>query len=464
MSADAFNTSNATLAWDNAANWSTRAVPQPGDDVTINAPSSGNSTVSIAATDPAYIVQSLSITGTGYNGQVDVLSVNGNLTVTGATSITSADVFVQGGGQLTLGSATIGTFGSLEVGQLFGTAGIFNVSALSGSSFSEFLVSEGTATVGTMSGVQDVLVYAGGSLAVGTTTGNNGFILEGGVVSFSTTASSLADEFEIVNPSTVDLTSLAYQPGETVSVTPNAGGYIQTYTATIHSASGATLFTFNSVQPGHSASAVPLVNVSRDANGATLVSMACYTPGTLIRTPAGETPAGNLRIGDLVTTLDGTAEPIVWIGRRSYAGRFLARQPHLLPVRIQAGALGDGLPKRDLLVSPCHAMYLDGVLVPAASLINGHTIRQDSYAERVDYVHIELAEHDVIFAEGAPSETFLDDDSRNAFHNVSEFAALYGDAPVGKPIYYAPRLTDGFEVEAIRLRLGAPGRSDQRAA
>ena len=76
---------------------------------------------------------------------------------------------------------------------------------------------------------------------------------------------------------------------------------------------------------------------------------------------------------------------------------------------------------RDLLVSPCHAMFLDGLLIPASSLVNGTTIRQESWVERVEYVHIELAEHDVIFAEGAPSETFLHDDSRNVFQNASEF-------------------------------------------
>lgn len=290
---------------------------------------------------------------------------------------------------------------------------------------------------------------------VGATSGSNNFVLQGGSVSFTTTATSLADNLEVVNPSTVDLTSLRYQQGETVLVTPNNSGFVQTYTATIRSAQGATLFTFDSVQPGNSPATVPLLNVSQDSLGDTLVSLACYTPGTLIQTPAGETPAGDLRIGDCVVALDGAAKPIVWIGRRSYAGRFLARQPHLLPVRIEAGALGGRLPRRDLLVSPCHAMYLDGVLVPASSLVNGTTIRQESGVDRVDYVHIELAAHDVIFAEGAPSETFIDDDSRNMFHNAAEFTELYGDTPADNQVFFAPRIMDGFAIEAIRARLDA---------
>ena len=44
--------------------------------------------------------------------------------------------------------------------------------------------------------------------------------------------------------------------------------------------------------------------------------------------------------------------------------------------------------------------------------------------ERVSYFHIELETHDVIFAEGAPSETFIDDNSRGMFHNAHEFALL----------------------------------------
>ena len=453
MSADAFKTSSGTLAWDNAANWSTGSVPGAADDVTINAPSSGNSTVTIAAADPAYTVQSLTMAGTGANAMVDLLSDSGRLTVTGNTSITSAELFVQNGGQLTLGSATIGNFGALQVGTFgAGATGSLTATSLSGTGFSEFLVN-GSANVGSLSGILDIIVYAGGTLTAASTAGNNGFVLRGGTVSLSTTATSVADGFEVVNASKVDLTGLQFQQGETVQVTRNSTGTVPTYTATIRSAQGATLFTFSALQPGNGTNA-PLVNVSQDALGDTLVSLACYTPGTLIATPAGAVAAGRLRIGDCVTTLDGEAKAIVWIGRRSYAGRFLARQPHLLPVRIQAGALGNGLPRRDLLVSPCHAMFLDGVLVPAGSLVNGTTIRQETRAERVDYVHIELAQHDVIFAEGAPSETFLDDDTRNAFHNVSEYAALYGDCSAPEPIYYAPRLTDGFEVEAIRARLG----------
>ena len=189
-----------------------------------------------------------------------------------------------------------------------------------------------------------------------------------------------------------------------------------------------------------------------DAAGGTNLGIACYCPGTLILTDRGEVPVEALAIGDRVTTVTGANEPIRWIGRRSYAGRFLAGKAHLLPIRIWAGALGNGLPQRDLLVSPSHAMFIGGLLIPAGQLVDGTGIVQEQGCRQVDYIHVELAAHGVIFAEGAPSETYLEDDNRGMFHNAAEFAALYGDGDApGR--YCAKRVEDGFALEAVRRRL-----------
>ncbi len=177
----------------------------------------------------------------------------------------------------------------------------------------------------------------------------------------------------------------------------------------------------------------------------------CYCRGTAIATEAGETAVEALRIGDTVITAPGQHRPVKWIGRRSYAGRFLASNPAAQPIRFGAGSLGDGLPRRDLLVSPEHAMFLDGLLVPARCLVNGSTIVRD-HVERVDYFHVELDTHDMLLAEGAPSESFIDDDSRGMFHNAAEFAALYPNTPRSDG-FCAPRVEQGPELEAIRRRL-----------
>ena len=192
--------------------------------------------------------------------------------------------------------------------------------------------------------------------------------------------------------------------------------------------------------------------LTTDGSGGTLISVACYCPGTRIATPDGQVAIETLAIGDLVLTADGRAEPIRWIGRRSYAGRFLAANPKVHPIRFRKGSLGKGLPRRDLVVSPQHAMFIEGMLIPARCLVNGSSIAIDHDRDLVEYIHLELANHDVILAEGAASETFMDDDSRAMFQNAAEYAAMYPDAPEPSG-FYAARLESGYEVEAIRAKL-----------
>jgi len=152
----------------------------------------------------------------------------------------------------------------------------------------------------------------------------------------------------------------------------------------------------------------------------------CYCRGTLILTDQGERPVEELAIGDLVATRSGL-RPIKWIGRRGYDGRFIRGQRSVLPIVISAGALGHGVPARDLWVSPDHALYLDEVLVPARLLVNGLTITQAEAVERVEYFHLEFEGHEIIFAESAAAESYVESDNRQGFHNAHEFAALYPD-------------------------------------
>ncbi len=175
-----------------------------------------------------------------------------------------------------------------------------------------------------------------------------------------------------------------------------------------------------------------ITNVTRDtADRLTLLSSnaPCYCPGTLILTNRGDMPVETLAAGDTIIIASGQHRPIRWIGHRSYAGRFLTANPGEQPIRFRAGSLGGGLPCRDLMVSPEHAMFLDGVLVPARCLVSGGTVVQEHGVERADYFHVELDSHDILLAEGAPSESYLDDGDRGMFHNASEFAAPYPDAP-----------------------------------
>ena len=191
--------------------------------------------------------------------------------------------------------------------------------------------------------------------------------------------------------------------------------------------------------------------------------VACYAAGTRITTPSGERAVEALAIGDSVTTASGLARSIRWIGTRSYGGRFLKGKQHLLPILFRVGSLGENLPRRDLRVSSRHAMFLDGVLVPAEELVNGSSIVRDNAASSVSYFHIELDRHDLIIAEGAISESFVDDNSRCMFLNAADYDRLYPDAPRPMAIYCAPRVTDGYRLEAIRRRLSG-GQPINRAA
>jgi hypothetical protein len=180
----------------------------------------------------------------------------------------------------------------------------------------------------------------------------------------------------------------------------------------------------------------------------------CYCRGTLILTERGEIRVEDLAIGDMVVTLSGEAKPIKWIGKRSYAGQFIAGNRAVLPIVVRAGALAPAIPARDLCLSPRHALFLDGVLVPVELLVNSQTILQAEAVDRVDYFHLEFEAHELILAEGAPAESYVECDNRQGFHNAQEFAALYPDDKRRSFAYCRPLLEPGMpELAAIRARL-----------
>jgi hypothetical protein len=196
-------------------------------------------------------------------------------------------------------------------------------------------------------------------------------------------------------------------------------------------------------------------SVGTDGSVIELGDVPCYCRGTLILTDEGERPVEGLAVGDRVMTVSGAARPIRWVGRRSFDGRFICGNRNVLPVVVSAGALGDGVPARDLWLSPEHALYIDKLLVPARLLVNGMTITQVAEVEKLEYFHIELDPHDVIVADGAPAETYLECGNRRMFHNAAEHAALYphGLPQRGRPC--ALRVGAGLAAAAIHRRLVA---------
>jgi Hint domain len=142
----------------------------------------------------------------------------------------------------------------------------------------------------------------------------------------------------------------------------------------------------------------------------------CFAEGTLIRTPCGDVPVERLIVGEPVLAADGAARPVVWIGRRRVDCLAHPRPEEVWPVRVAAGAFGEGLPARDLWLSPDHAVHVDGVLVPVKRLADGDTIARRPVDE-VTYYHVELPSHELILAEGLTVESYLDTGDRWRFDN-----------------------------------------------
>ncbi len=144
----------------------------------------------------------------------------------------------------------------------------------------------------------------------------------------------------------------------------------------------------------------------------------CFVAGTRIQTPDGPRRIETLGVGDVVDTLDNGPQVIRWIGSRTLDSIDLTLKPKLYPIRFAQGALGQGLPRRDLLVSPQHRMLVRSpiaarmfarseVLVPAHKLVGMQGVTVEEYAQTVTYFHMLFDRHEVVFAEGAPSESLF---------------------------------------------------------
>lgn len=142
----------------------------------------------------------------------------------------------------------------------------------------------------------------------------------------------------------------------------------------------------------------------------------CFTPGTLIATAKGERRVEDLVEGDRVITRDNGIQTIRWAGSREMTGAEFEQAAHLKPILIQQGALGGGLPERDMMVSPQHrllvandktALYFEEreVLVAAKFLTSLEGVDVVDVSSTT-YIHIMFDQHEVVLSDGTWTESF----------------------------------------------------------
>ncbi|MEO0390712.1 MAG: Hint domain-containing protein [Pseudomonadota bacterium] len=170
----------------------------------------------------------------------------------------------------------------------------------------------------------------------------------------------------------------------------------------------------------------------------------CYAAGTKITTNRGSVDVSALAPGDMILTRDNGFQPLKWLCATTLGAARLRAEPDLAPIHIQAGAIAPGVPCDDMWVSPQHRMLITGwraellagdaeVLVPARALKNGTTITQPG-ALKVQYFHLMMDQHEVIYAQGAPSESLYARElalTEITDQRRSELIRLFPDLPSG---------------------------------
>lgn len=474
----------ATGNWFAATNWNDGNVPQDKAWIEVLAGKSDGSAVTIDfATASATTLQKVTV------------AANATLDVTATSSDASATVFNVN--SLTVaqgGTLDIATSSTVNLGNNPTVDGTLQISGNPTVSINSKSIS-GTGTLildGTTIGSSNAQFQMGSSL---TTVLQNGATLyvnnasAGGKIVFGRdavdgTASQLvfADYNQTINTpitgydaASVITIGSGNAPPTSATFTDNGNG---TYTLTIAFDQYGNAITLTSVAFGpHSGPGTPTIVQNNDGSWSVLSGATgyngqiCYLAGTMILTPEGERAIETLEAGDQVTVYENgvtRTETILRVGHaHATTGTTRHADVNAIPVRVRAGALADGIPSRDLLVTPEHCMMLENSFIPVRMLVNGMTIVYDRSITEYDYYHVETARHSVLVANGALSESFLDaghrPDALMQGSSVTRLHALSWEKDAAVPL-----VTDRAHVEplfaAIALRAETLGYVPPQAA
>ncbi|WP_284946633.1 Hint domain-containing protein [Acidisoma cladoniae] len=397
----------------------------------VTAASGGSNTLELAQQPSVPSAGTLSGLGTQFTGFTTVtVDAGGDWDLAGANTLASG--------------ATLTDLGTLTAEGAFTNDGLI-ITDPSTLTFDGAVTGSGTIEVGVGSDV----IFGGGVSQTETVTfvGDTGTVTLGDVGGFQASISGFVAG---------DAVTAADLVGASASFSGNADQSTLSFTSGT-AALGSLSFTGSyTAQDLHFDSTAGTVSVE--------VVAPCFAEGTRILTIRGYVAVEELRIGDRVLTLDRADRPITWLGQRSIDCRRHASPDKVNPVQIQADAFAPAVPKRDVFLSPDHAVFVEGVLIPIKHLINGTTIRQVP-AGIITYFHVELPEHAVVLAEGLPSESYLDTGDRTAFAGgvVKALHPAWGSerhdiSLLMDALGYAPLRVTGPEVTRARALLAA--RSD----
>ncbi len=385
---------------------------------------------------------------------------NGTLTIVVAETVTGGGIQLDGGTLTDANGLLFGTIGG-QNGRLsgFGTVAA-NMTRVGPGGANTITASGGTLFLGASIGAGTGLVYriAGTTASVleldlGVGAGNNfTFLGAAGDLAYKYFGSISENVIGLNVGTTTTPTNFIDYMNKTVTISDKSNAHTGTG-ATVNLSDGSAL-TLTGVT---GAVGTWFVNTKTDGAGGTDIFLSttnatCYAAGTRILTAIGERSVESLMQGDIVLTLSGgelSAQPVKWVGHRRID---LTAHPHpetVAPIRIRRGAFAENMPHRDLLVSPDHAVFVDGKLICARQLINGTTIRQEKGWTSVEYFHVELDAHAILLAEGLPAESYLNTGNRGFFANS------------GEPLVLHPDLTDETDYPAREAGSCAPFVSDE---
>jgi autotransporter passenger strand-loop-strand repeat protein len=452
-----------------------------------------------------------------YSGDVEAIAVSSGGSATNFTLLGGNMVVSAGGAIDTVTANTAGLV--VEAGGLATSVTLTNrgfETVVSGGTTSDVTISSGgSQTIGSGSNASDVTVLSGGyeyvssggnAAGVFVSSGGTISVAQGGSASIATGSGGVIDDYGslaltgAITGTTVDMegtigstltdtgaftngtftaTALAsnFGAGDTIIIPSSdiSGTLSSVFTGeTYDNATGILSFTNAGDGQTFAIAIGPATagtysaadfTLSTSASGLDITTdIPCFCAGTSLLTIDGEKLVEDIAIGDEMVTLRDaaiTSRKVVWTGRRAID---IMRHPQpalLRPVHIIAGAFGDNVPERDLRLSPLHAVYMNGCLFEAISLVNGTTIYQEQTTRYVTYYHIELDAHDIILAEGLPAETFLDTGDRAMFENISGVTILHPDfANAQGANFCAPLIRAGEQLDALRAELN--GRANIR--